>query len=110
MPMPTTCPTMRQGAGTSPSDRTGEASAASVRAGPSSELEPQPELERPGPAGAEDAARRRHRVAEARRAEISRVRRVVGVAGEHVRVARVVARGDAEDVRHVEEVEDLRQG
>src|SRR5215207_11080296 len=68
------------------------------------------ELEGAGAAGAEDAAGRRHGAAEGGGAQEAGARRVVTVAREHVREARVVDVRDAEHVRHVEEVEDLRDG
>src|SRR5262245_39624520 len=104
IPIPTTCPTMRQVAGTRPSDRAGDASTGGVTP---SELEAQPELEGPRSAGAENAPCGGDGVAEARGAEEAGIRRVAGAAGEHVREPRVVAERGRQDVRHVEEVEDL---
>src|SRR5215212_10420427 len=68
------------------------------------------ELEGAGAARTEDAARGRHGAAEGAGAQEAGARRVLAVAREHVREARVVDVRDAEHVRHVEEVEDLRDG
>src|SRR5262245_24314670 len=58
-------------------------------------------------AGAEDSAGRRNRTAETRRAEVSRVRRSIAVADQHVRETGIIHIRDAQDVRHVEEIEHL---
>src|SRR5688500_8514211 len=60
------------------------------------------ELERPGATRPEHSASRVDRLAEARGPEVPWIRRLSGVAHQHVRVSGVVLHADAEDVRHVE--------